>query len=84
MAAELQAAMRRFPDVRDKVHRAAQKALEAASAKGAPEAWFSLGYFREIDGDNAGAVEAFRQALARGLPPSTARVYAEQALERLQ
>ena len=73
--------LKRYPDTR-KVAVAAQDGfVRTAAATNDASAWFGVGFYREVLGDRAGAVQAYRTALARGLGGRSA-AYAEAALER--
>jgi predicted TPR repeat methyltransferase len=70
----------RYPDTR-KVAVAAQDGLmRTAASTGDASAWFGVGFYREVLGDRAGAVDAYRTALGRGLGGASA-VYAQAALQ---
>jgi hypothetical protein len=56
--------------------------LETARATNEPEMWFRVGFYRDVRGERAEAVEAYRAALARGVPEPFAS-YAQAALARL-
>jgi hypothetical protein len=73
----------RFPQTRASMRKAEEGALAAAETRRSPPAWFALGFYREINGDDAGAGAAFREALGLGLEEPKARSYAEAALRRL-
>lgn len=79
----LLAVLQRFPKKRDTVQQLERKLAEAARIGGSPQSWFGAGFFRDLLGDSAGAAAAFREALGGGLADPGARLYAQQALERL-
>src|SRR5262249_59196708 len=58
---------RRFPDG-EEVVRAGERNMDAAvRARASPVAMFAQAFFREVRGDETGALEAYRAALAGGV-----------------
>ena len=78
----LQDVRRRYPDTSKMTDLAERELLKAAQSREDPVAWFGVGFYREVGGDTAGAVEADRRAVALGLAAPHV-TYAERALARL-
>jgi hypothetical protein len=80
----LEDVMARFPETADVPRRMEERLLRVGEAGGAPAAvvWLRVALYRDAAGDRAGAAEAYRLALARGLDAATAP-FARSALGRL-
>jgi hypothetical protein len=78
----LRAVVRRYPDTAQMTALAEQRLAQAAQSGDQAAAWFGVGFYREVRDDVAGAVEAYRRALDRGLAGSPGE-YASAVLSRL-
>jgi len=80
---QMREVLRRFPGAAASIRRTEERLLGGAGSSGSPDAWFGVGFSREVRGDGARAVEAYRTALERGLSGPAAD-YARDALPRLE
>jgi hypothetical protein len=76
---QFQGTLGRFPRTRTLLEQTEQRLLESARTTNAALAWFGVGFYRDVLGDRAGAADAFRLALERGLAEPQAS-YAREAL----
>ena len=75
--------MPRLPAARESTQQAERSFLAAAQSSDLARTWFNVGFFRELNGDRAGAVQALSRALQNGLGDAPAADYAKAALARL-
>jgi len=78
----MQTVLRRFPSARLPARRTADRFLAQTRTAGTALSWFGLAFSRDVLDDGAGAAEAYRTALAKGLTDPHA-AYARDALVRL-
>jgi len=74
-------AVRRFPSADLSARRTEQRLLAAARSSGSPEAWFGVGFCRDVRDQRADATAAYRTALQGGLTGPQAS-YAREAIAR--
>jgi hypothetical protein len=74
--------LRRLPEAREATEQAQRGYAQLVGTRNTAEAWFGLGFYAEVNGDDDRARQAYGEALGRDLREPEAS-YARQALARL-